>query len=111
MGVQQNDRSNEDETCLLLAASNGHLETGKWLIENGCSTDERDQYGFSCLLLASMEGHLEIVKWLIENGCSINDKNIDDDSCLLLAVCNGLPFRNSEMVTRKWMFNKPKGQK
>ena len=39
----------------------------KWLVENGCSNDERDIDGNTCLLLASFTGDLETVKWLLEH--------------------------------------------
>ena len=59
----------------VLAAFFGHYATVKWLVENGCSIDERDNCGNSCLLFSARNGHLETVKWMIENGCSIDDKN------------------------------------
>ena len=85
-------------SCVLLAAQNGQLETVKWLIENGCSTiDETNNENNSCLLLAAQNGHLETVKWLIENGCSTNEKNDLGDSCLILAAQNG------HLETVKWL--------
>ena len=76
-------------SCVLLAAQNGHLETLKWLIENGCSINDRNDDNESCLMLASMEGHLETVKWLIENGSSINERDDNEYSCLLRASMGG----------------------
>ena len=72
-------------SCVALAATNGHLETIKWLIENGCSINETDLYGNSCVLLASSSGHLETVKWLSENGFSIHERNKDQSNCILQA--------------------------
>ena len=65
-----------NNSCVALAAENGHLETVKWLNENGLSINsDKNHTGNSCLLIADKNGHLETVKWLIENGCSIHERN------------------------------------
>ena len=90
---------------VLLAAENGHLETIKWLLENGSSINERNNSGYSCLLLAARNGHLETIKWLIANGCSINEK---DNYGTCVTCCREWTFRNNKMVGREWMLNKRK---
>ena len=84
-------------SCVLLAARNGHLETIKWLIKKGASTNDRNIINRSCLLLAAKGGHLETIKWLIENGCSTNERDNTNDSCLFLAAENG------HFETVKWL--------
>ncbi len=48
------------------AATNGNLENMKWLLENGCTWDEKT---FS---EAAYNGNLENMKWLRENSCPWN---------------------------------------
>ena len=92
---------------MLIAAKNGRLETVKFLIENGCSIDEKDRNGNTYLLLAAAEkytdsyiyhapnkGQFETVQWLLESGCSIHEKNNDGYSAMLVIALNG----NLEML-------------
>ena len=74
---------------VLLASMNGKLETVEWLVNNGCSTNERNNFGNSCLLYASLHGHLETLNWLIENGCSLEERNYNESNCILQASRGG----------------------
>ena len=87
-------------SCLLLAAENGHLETIKCLIENGCSILEKNHKGDSCLLLAARNKRLETVKWLIENGRPNDERNNDKSNCILEASIQG------DIQTIKWLLTK-----
>ena len=51
-----------EHTCFNLA-SNGDLQTLKWVREQGCPWD------FQTCWYASNGGNLEILQWLIANGC------------------------------------------
>ena len=42
----------------------GHLETVKWLVEtDGCSINEKCEFGESALMVPAMNGHLD-GKWM-----------------------------------------------
>ena len=87
----------EKFSLLLIAASNGHLEIVKWLLQNGCSTDERNDNGDTCILVAAENGQLETVKWLVQNGCSLEEENDDGITCILMAAKAG------KLETLKWI--------
>ena len=52
-----NQKNEKRFSSLLLAAKNGHLETVKWLFENGCDINERNE----SLFLAASNGHLDLI--------------------------------------------------
>ena len=54
---------------LIQASINGHLETVKYLCQNGANVNEKDDYGYTPLICASKNGHLEIVKYLCREWC------------------------------------------
>jgi len=54
-------------TTCAAAAWRGHLDSLKWLRENGCPWDWQ-----SCAM-AAKGGHLDILKWLREQGCPWNE--------------------------------------
>ena len=58
-----------NETELISAVKNGHLENVKFLLKNGASIHVRDNFA---LRYASMYGHTEIVKLLIKSGADIH---------------------------------------
>ena len=41
-------------------------KTVKWLFENGCDINERNECYETSLMVAAANGHLETVKWLVE---------------------------------------------
>jgi hypothetical protein len=67
-----------------IVAENGHLETLKWLRENGCPWNE-----WTCAS-AAFNGHLETLKWARENGCPWNEW-----TCANAA-------KNGQIETLKW---------
>ena len=87
----------EGDSCILLAAKNGHLETLKWLIDNGCSIYEKNHDDETCSLIASRYGQLEILKWLLRNGCTMDATNYSGNTCLLMAAEYG------QLETFKWL--------
>lgn len=67
-----NLKDDSGNTALMFAASGGHLEIARVLVETGADINLRDEYGETALMLASAKGHLEIASLLIENNADIN---------------------------------------
>ena len=59
-----NRRDDEGNTVLIEAASCGHLEIVKYLIEKGADINAKNRNGNTALVEATSKGHLEIVKLL-----------------------------------------------
>ncbi len=68
--------------ALIRNAKNGHLESVKYLVENGTNHDEN----IDALIMSAKNGHLEIVKYLVENGVDIH---VYDDCALKYSAENG----------------------
>ena len=52
-------KNKDGDSCLLLAARNGHLETVKCIDENGYSINERNNDMTNCILMASSKGNMK----------------------------------------------------
>lgn len=64
----------EPEGAILHAASQGHLEIVRWLLENGAKINYVVQNMPRCwpLVSAATNGHLDVVKLLVEHGADIH---------------------------------------
>lgn len=61
-------------TALLFAARQGHIETGKTLVEGGADMGLTDtDFRFTPLMEAIFNGHLDFARMLIEKGANLND--------------------------------------
>lgn len=58
----------EGGTCLMAAASAGHLHTVDLLISKGANVDQTCTYGRTALFCAASNGHAQIVRNLIDHG-------------------------------------------
>ena len=63
--IDVNGKERWNETSLITASENGHLEIVKDLVENGADVNSKDEDGKIALNKASSSGHLEIVKYLV----------------------------------------------
>ncbi len=63
-----------DDSALILASHNGHLDVVKYLTEHGADIHAQTDYA---LRLASLNGHLKVVKYLIEHGADIHAQTDD----------------------------------
>lgn len=71
------------------AATSGHAEIVKWLLENGAEPNYRYANGYSPLLAAAANGHLEIVKTLLAHGADLHAKSDDGKTALSYAEERG----------------------
>ena len=74
------------KTPLMNAASIGHTEVAKKLIEHGADVNAKDDTGATPLMLAAAFGHKETAELLLDKGADINAKNEIGATALLFAV-------------------------
>ncbi len=55
-------------TCLMTAASDGHLDICRLLIDKGAQMEAKDFFGLTPLHWAAWEGHIEIARLLCDRG-------------------------------------------
>src|SRR5262245_17024121 len=60
------------ETALHRAASRGHLQAARLLLDRGAKVDAADGEGVTPLVLAAYRGHTDVVKLLLERGAYVN---------------------------------------
>ncbi len=71
------DRAEGALTPLFFAAREGHMETGRVLLDAGAGMDvEETQYGFTPLMTAIFNGHYDFAGMLIEKGANVNDGSL-----------------------------------
>jgi ankyrin repeat protein len=74
----------DKKTALMFACEGGHLESVKYLVGKGASTERSDAKGETPLIAASAEGHLSVVQYLVEEVCvNVNTTDSDGDSALV----------------------------
>jgi len=57
-----------EQTALMEASDQGHLESVKFLLQKGASVHFKNKNGWTALKLAGKEGHTEIVELLKAHG-------------------------------------------
>lgn len=72
LGADIDDPLNIGWSPLMIAASNGDLNSVKWLINNGADVDYQSNFGWNAILSASICGYLDIVKFLVGEGANVN---------------------------------------
>ena len=81
--------SDRDETALLLASANGHVEIVRLLLEAKADKSLAGRCGETALVRAACKGHAEIVRLLLKAGVEKDSANTDSDTALLRASQNG----------------------
>lgn len=77
--------SDEGITPLIAAASEGHVEAVKLLINHKADVNAKDKDETTSLMAASARGHADIVDVLISAGAQVNEQNIDGHTALMFA--------------------------
>ncbi|MCU0534960.1 MAG: ankyrin repeat domain-containing protein [Hydrococcus sp. Prado102] len=75
-------------TPLMLAASKGHINVVRVLLDRQANLQLRDCFGRDAMSLACIKGHLEVVRALIQAGVSVNRQDVEGDTPLLMALSN-----------------------
>ncbi|KAG1461775.1 hypothetical protein G6F56_005654 [Rhizopus delemar] len=77
-------------TPLHFAASRGHLETVKYLVDDYSATiDAKDREGETALLKAAYNGHFPVVQYLVSKNANIHSKDKDGWTALHNACARG----------------------
>jgi len=76
-------------TCLMIAASNGHLDICRLLIDKGAQVEAKVSCGWSPLHYAAEQGHVEIVRLLCNHGADVEARVNNVWRPLHYAACNG----------------------
>ena len=63
-----------EQSLLSIASQNGHIDIVNYLIKQGATIDDQDDYGSTPLHYAARRGHLNVVQTLHNNGADINKK-------------------------------------
>jgi ankyrin repeat protein len=59
------------DTCLLIAAYNGHLAICRLLLDKGAQLEAENSHGNTPLHFAAAKGHVEIVRLLFDRGADV----------------------------------------
>jgi ankyrin repeat protein len=79
----------EDQTALMWAAAEKHLDVLKTLIEKGADVRAHSRDGFTALMFAVQQNDLEAVKALLAAGANLNEATLEGDTPLLIAAESG----------------------
>jgi len=78
------------DSVLCAAASNGHVEVVRVLLEDGrCNIDARTDDGSTALWIAALQGHNDVVQKLVQHGADVNACTHDGRSALYAAAYRG----------------------
>lgn len=84
-----NTKCHMDRSLLMVAAAAGKMDTVKYLIDQGLSIDDPNNFGLTVFYNAVSHGQLDIVKYLVENyNVNINCESFFGDTCLDMALKN-----------------------
>ncbi len=79
----------QEETTLMLAASDKKPDMTRLLLEKGASVNLQDNRGHSALTHAIISGRIPNMRLLIENGADMKMRDNDGESALLYSVAFG----------------------
>ena len=83
------NRTYDDQTLLMRAASQGKTEIVKALIQKGASVRTQNTEKKTALILAAQQGHYDVVQVLIHNNANVNGVDTDKKTALMYAAEQG----------------------
>ena len=87
------------------AASYGHLEIVKFLLDNGAGVDAADVIKRTVLMYAARHGHVEVVRLLLDKGADAHVRDEDGDTALSLAAYNSHVDVVAELLSNEKAYN------
>ncbi|XP_021366299.1 ankyrin-3-like [Mizuhopecten yessoensis] len=88
-GLETATKSNQGETCLMIAAGKNNFSMVQHLVETyPGQLDEKDQQGLNAVLHCCDSGSIEIFKYLVQNGMDTATKSNLGRTCLMNAAYN-----------------------
>lgn len=85
-GYDSNAKNFTGETALMVAASEGDLDSSKFLVARGADVDAKNKTGQTALILAVRGKHKNVTQFLIEEGADINSTTNSGHSALIEAI-------------------------
>ncbi len=86
---------------ILLAASQGHLTTVRYLVEMvGADVRAKNRLKTTCLMLAAGAGNLDICRYLLDRGANVNAKSNHGTTALMYAAASGSVELAKQLVER-----------
>jgi ankyrin repeat protein len=76
-GAKLNAQNNTNQTALMWAVKDGHVDGVNLLLSLGAEVDLQDKYGFTALHAASLKGNIPMVKALLDHGASTTIEDED----------------------------------
>ena len=90
MGTNTHLKTNDGMNCLHIAASQGHLNICKELIEkHKFDISMADNFGWRALHFSAVIGSYELITYFADMGTDIHVKTNDGMNCLHIAACQG----------------------
>ncbi|MDA3870304.1 MAG: ankyrin repeat domain-containing protein [Gammaproteobacteria bacterium] len=80
---------NNNLTALMLAASNGHVQTMETLLKEKINIDAKDKFGNTALIKSVENGRKDVVIMLLENGANHSIRNNNFENALSIAEKTG----------------------
>ncbi len=74
---------------MICAASEGHADCVRLLLDGGADHEARDKKGLTALLCAAGEGHTDCVRLLLDGGANVEAKDKNGLTALIGAASNG----------------------
>jgi ankyrin repeat protein len=87
--VREGENEGRDCTPLMAAATNGHTDTVKLLLEHGADVSYKDIFGRNALYNAVLQGHIECVALLLGYNSDVHDEDVMKTSVIFAAVFLG----------------------
>ena len=97
-GADPNAYNKWNETPLLIAANNGHLEAVEELLQHGADPSLCSEAGWSALTFAAHKGYADIAIVLLSWNAPVDPRVVDDNSTPLHKACAGNKEGHSNCV-------------